>query len=487
MYISPRQPYEHQTRALHALSGRREFALLMAMRTGKTKVCLDDFGRLEDEAKVTQMLVVAPAGVYETWRKALDDDLSPDLLRRCFIHIWHSGAGSRERTMLKAFRECRDRIRILIVNVEALSSVKEARGLVVEFLRAGPTYMVIDESTIIKNPKAKRTRFLVQIGWEAAYRRILSGLPAPRSPLDIYSQFEFLNSRILRFNSFFTFRAYFAIMRKQIIRYRDKMGATRERAIPIIVGYQNLEELQRRIAPHSFRLRLEDTYQMPKDRYVFRDISLTNEQHRIYQELLTFANAQLKAESYVTATLVITQMLRLHQVLCGHTTDDFGKLHDISENRTAALIELLEEYDGKAIIWVSYDRSVEKVSAALRSEFGDDSVARFWGGNRESREEEERRFKEEASCRFMVATPAAGGRGRTWSAANLVVYYSSTNDLEHRSQSEERPHAVGKTDPVTFVDLRARGTVDEKIIRALREKINLAGIITGDNYQEWLV
>jgi len=118
---------------------------------------------------------------------------------------------------------------------------------------------------------------------------------------------------------------------------------------------------------------------------------------------------------------------------------------------------------------------------------GRDAVALFYGGNRKEREEEERRFKTDPACRFMVATPAAGGKGRTWDVADLVVYYSSTNDLEHRAQSEERPRNVGKVKPIHYVDLVVPGTVDEKIIQALRAKIDLAAVVTGDAWREWLI
>jgi hypothetical protein len=208
--------------------------------------------------------------------------------------------------------------------------------------------------------------------------------------------------------------------------------------------------------------------------------------------------------------MVITQILRLHQVLCGHTTSDDGVTVKIKENRTAELLELLEDYptDSKAVIWCSYDADVHKVSHAIATaydpsivyvdDFGNEKkrepefphnavVSRFWGGNRNFREEEEKRFKTDPVCRFMVATAAAGGKGRDWSVANLNIYYSNTANLEHRLQSEERPQAKGKTESVAYVDLVCRGTVEEKIIKALREKIDLATTITGDNYREWLI
>jgi SNF2 family DNA or RNA helicase len=114
-------------------------------------------------------------------------------------------------------------------------------------------------------------------------------------------------------------------------------------------------------------------------------------------------------------------------------------------------------------------------------------VARFWGGNRDTREDEERRFLNDPQCQYMVATAAAGGRGRTWTVADLVVYYSNTADLEHRSQSEERAQGVDKVNSVLYVDLIAPGTVDEKMLSTLRRKINMAAAITSDTWREWVI
>ena len=144
-------------------------------------------------------------------------------------------------------------------------------------------------------------------------------------------------------------------------------------------------------------------------------------------------------------------------------------------------------------MWCSYDADIQKVAKALEKKYGAGrpneftAVARFWGGNRNSREDEEKKFLNDPRCRFMVATAAAGGRGRTWTVADLVVYYSNTDDLEHRSQSEERPQGVGKTKSVLYADLRVPGTVDDRIVANLRKKINMAASINGDNWREWLV
>lgn len=312
----------------------------------------------------------------------------------------------------------------------------------------------------------------------AKWRRILSGLPTPRSPLDLFAQFWFLDPTILGFSNYRNFRARHAIMKKILVG---------KRYIDIVVGYRDVEDLQAKIAPWSYRKLLKDCYDMPPPEYSFREIELTSDQRRMYAELKARATTMLESGEHITATEVIVQMLRLHQLCCGHVVDEEGNVHDIPSNRLSGLLDLLREYDGKAVIWCSYRRDVKAIAEALRAELGVEAVACFWGGNRDTREDDSHRFETDPACTRMVATPGAGGRGRTWSVAGLLVYYSNTDNLEHRDQSEERASAYGKTDPVIVVDMIARGTVEEKIVASLRNKIDMAAAITGDSWREWLV
>ncbi len=472
------QPYPHQTQALERLNGHKAFALLMAMRTGKTKVLLDNFGQLELERQVSDLLVIAPAGVYRTWETAVRDHVSDDLQRRLQIHVWNSSANSqREQLRRLSFIECEERPRLLLMNVEALSAVERARDFCVRFLRDPARAMIaVDESTIIKTPGAERTKFIIRnLTTRADYRRILSGLPTPRSPLDLYSQFEFLDWKILGHQSFYTFRANYAIIQPQ------RFGG---RTVQLVVGYRNVEQLQAKIEPFSFRVPFRPD--IPST-YTIREVAMTAAQKKIYADIKCFATSALEGGGHVTATVVIAQILRLHQVLCGHVRDETGVLHEIPENRTGELLALLEDYAGKAVIWCSYGHSIEKVVRALAQEYGEKAVAAFWGGNGPVRESEERRFLIDPECRFMVATPHAGGKGRTWSVADLVVYYSSNNDLELRDQSEQRVQGIGKKQQVDYIDLVVPGTVEGKILTALRKKINMAATITGDDWREWIV
>jgi len=466
------KPRDYQAKANRLMYDRKAFALLMAMRTGKTKVALDDFGAMELAGKACDLLVIAPAGVYRTWETAVKEHVSADLQKRLAVYTWVSGKGKTIGPFLKDQSP-----RLLLMNVEALSRPGEARLAAAEFVRQRKAVIAIDESTIIKNPIAKRTKFINEmLAPLSPYRRILSGLATPRSPLDLFSQFEFLDWNILGFRSYYAFRRRYTIPR--IIN----IGGRRQEIFDQIAPGA-AEELHALIEDHSFRVPFRPN--IPPT-YSIREIPMTEEQRKAYQELKEYATTQLENGSHITATVVIAQILRLHQILCGHVKDENGSEHSIPEHRTSELIELLEDYDGKAVIWCSYDIDIRKVSEALEKHFKV-KVARFWGGNLSSREIEERDFKNRSDTPYMIATPDAGGRGRTWDVADLVVYYSSKNNLEHRDQSEQRVQGVDKKRPVDYVDLIVPDTVEMKILEALRNKIEMASIINGDNFREWLI
>jgi SNF2 family DNA or RNA helicase len=150
-------------------------------------------------------------------------------------------------------------------------------------------------------------------------------------------------------------------------------------------------------------------------------------------------------------------------------------------------VEVLNEHEGKAIIWATYDYEIKRIAMALLAEYGEGSVATFWVGNAKTRHEHEARFLNDPACRFMVSTQMSGGRGNTWNVATLAVYAANNHNLEHRYQSEDRCHRIGQDNKVTYVDLMTPDTVEEKIVQALRRKIDLSTAITGETYREWLI
>lgn len=484
-------PYDHQRQAIRAGWMREEFAYLMEMGTGKTKVSIDEMAIYWEWGLITGAVVIAPTGVYMNWVEREIPTHMPERIRAS-VTPWLRGAGGRaQEVRLQAALRPRDGLQVFVINTESLSSSTRAVRYLEQFLRAHRCYVVLDESTFIKNPSAQRTRTITDLARLAAYRRIMTGSPVTRSPLDLYSQFEFLRPGMLGSRSWFAFRARYAVIRKAryTIKKRDRSGNLIDtgKSPDVVVGYRNLQDLSDRLQQHSFRVTKEQCLDLPPKVYTRRDVELTDEQRQMYAEMRDFSLAQLDGESFVSATSVLTKLLRLHQLVCGHVTDDDGVVHEVPSLRLEALMEVLTETQGKVIIWARYRRDIERIVAALRREYGEASVAQFHGGNTQTRQEDARRFIDDPSCTYMVSNQQSGGYGNTWVVASTVVYYSNDYDLEKRMQSEDRAHRSGQTRSVTYVDLVAPGTVDEKILVALRKKINIAEAIMQDGPREWII
>lgn len=486
------QPWEHQKNAIRKAWGRRAFAYFMEMGSGKTKVAIDESCALYESLNVEAVVIMAPKGVYKNWirEEGEIETHMPDHIRKAaVIATWEPGGGNSEniRQLQKALSKGAG-LRVFIINTESVQTAGKARAYLEKFLRTHRCYWAVDESTFIKNADASRTKYIVSCGPLAAFRRILTGSPNPRSPMDFYSQFEFLQPGLLGFTSFFSFRARYAHTKKVDFRPKEiRDSGKKGRDTTVIVGYRNLDELQAKIAEHSFRVTKAECMDLPPKVFVPRDVDLTPEQIRIYDGIKKEALAMLSAESFVSTPSVITQLLRLQQVICGHVVDDDGTVHDIPTNRVEALMETVQETDGKVIIWSRFRRDIEAIAQALSKEYGPESVAQFHGGNVKTRQAEADSFIRDPERRFMISNAQSGGRGNTWIVADTVIYFSNDFDLENRIQSEDRAHRGGQTKSVTYVDLIARGTVDERIVKALRTKMDIASAVTGDDLQEWLI
>jgi SNF2 family DNA or RNA helicase len=356
-----------------------------------------------------------------------------------------------------------DVLDILLINVESL--VTQGGVIAEAFLRAHYPMFVIDESSSIKNPNSARTKKALELRQFADYRRILDGTPAPNSPLDFYSQFEFLREGCLGFNSYVVFRNFFA-----------KLLLTNQggRRYYQITGYQNLDYLNKIIRPWSSRILKKECLDLPDKIYETLYVYHTPEQDELYGKIRDEAIA-LIAEGTITAVTAITALVKLHQINCGHVRTDDKQIIDIPNNRIQGLLDHLGKHDRKTIIWAHFNRDIEKILEALKSEFGMWSPVHYFGlSTPEQRAQAIDRFKMDKDCRFFVSSPATGGRGITLVEASDVVYYSQSFNLAHRLQSEDRCHRPGQRNNVTYTDIVIPRTVDVKIVKALKEKKDLA-------------
>jgi SNF2 family DNA or RNA helicase len=469
------KPYAHQLKALELSWEKKVFAYFMEMGTGKTKVAIDNISMLYDKGKINGALIIAPKGVYKNWySEELPDHLAEHVEHKTVL--WQATINKKQQKLLDTLFEPGEDLHILIMNVEAFSTKKgvEFAG---KFLNCHNTFMAIDESTTIKNPGAKRTKNIVGLGKYAKFRRIMTGSPVTKSPLDLYKQCEFLDEFLLDHSSYYTFRTRYAIMRKAHFNGRS---------VEIVVGYKNLGELSDKLKPFSYRVLKDDCLDLPPKTFMKRVISLSAEQDKVYKQMKQMALAQLNGKVITTAS-ALTQLMRLHQITCGHFKADDGSTQIVKNNRLTELLELLAEIEGKAVIWAHYQYDVQTIIDAVKKEYGNNAVVDYYGKTpNDDRQSNITKFQSDPRCRFLVGTPATGGYGITLTAANTMIYYSNGYDLEKRQQSEARIDRIGQEKPMTYIDIICEDTVDERIVKALRKKINIASEILGEQLKEWI-
>jgi SNF2 family DNA or RNA helicase len=480
MYQYKTKPFDHQQKVLDDSYNKEFFALFMEMGLGKSKVIIDTIGMLYKEKQIDSVLIIAPKGVYDNWVKGEIPNHLPDNIPRNIVRWTPSSSKKFQEEMQEIVFDPFEGVKFFIVNVEAFSTDRGKKASYY-FLKKNPdNIMVIDESTTIKNRKASRTKNLMQLSNHAKYRRILTGSPVTKSPMDLYSQCAFLDSMALGQASFFAFQNRYAIVQKRV------MGP---RSFNEITGYRRLDELNELLNGFSSRTLKADCLDLPEKIYIRRNVELTKEQTKLYDQMKKFALAQLEEGQLATTASVLTQIMRLQQICCGYLVSDEGEMKVLDSNRLTEMLAAIEECSGKIIIWCNYTHDIIEIEKALSSKYGGDSVATYYGATKqEDRQDTVDKFQDiHNPLRFFVGQPKTGGYGITLTAANTIIYYSNSYDLEIRLQSEDRAHRIGQKKAVTYIDLIVENTIDEKIVKALREKIDLAGEVLGEDTKRWLL
>ena len=471
------KPYGHQLDALDASWDKENFAYFMEMGTGKSKVLLDNAAVLYDKGLINGLLLIAPKGVYKNWFDSEIPVHLPDHIETNIVLWKTSDKSKKQQLLLNSLFKSGTHLNILIMNVESFSSGNGAE-FAYKFLSAHPKSMVaIDESTTIKTPTSNRTKNILKLSDHCKYRRILTGSPVTKSPLDLYTQCQFLDSWLLGHSSYYTFRTRYAVMRNA-----NFSGRT----VQIVVGYRNLGELSSKLEPFSYRVLKDDCLDLPKKTFMKRIVQLSPDQSKLYLQMKEKALDVLTGKM-VSTTTVMTQLMRLQQITCGHFTADDGSTQEIPNNRIDELMNVLNEIEGKVVIWGHWQKDMTQIIKSIVEEYGQKSVVDYYGLTpKEDRQNNITKFQNDPECRFFVGTPATGGYGITLTAASNMIYYSNGYDLEKRTQSQARIDRIGQEHPMTYVDIICKDTVDERIVKALREKINIASQVMGEELKDWI-
>lgn len=466
------QPFKHQFDALQLTRGLEYAALLMETGTGKTKVAIDTAAHLYSHRQISGILIVAPKTICRNWSDKEIPTHLPDQIKRKIV-MWGSKTVKLDKALHGLYHNCFDTLAILIVNVETLHG-NRCYDECEKFLKTKSILMIIDESTTIKNPKAVRTKAAIALGKMAKYRRIMTGTPATENPMAFFTQFEFLKKGSLGSNSYYGFRNTYGVLKKRYVNGRS---------FDEVIGYQRLGDLKDRVAQHSYRVLKNECLDLPDKVYEIRYIDPSIEQQRVYELIRNETMALLQNGDLVLAPLMITQILRMRQALCNLTSAE-GKEQPIDDKypRIEEISKIVDESGSQQVlIWATFIKNIKNIAEALpgsRVIYGDVKA--------EERQQAVADFQE-GKFKVLVMQPRTGGYGLTLTAATLVIYHDNDWSLESRIQSEDRCHRIGQKNAVTYIDLVAATTIDEKIRDALVKKRELADLVTGDNLRNLLM
>ena len=468
MYKYKTEPFKHQRQSLIEGAKPYNFAYFMEMGTGKTKVAIDNAAYLYQAQKIDYVFVIAPNSVYQNWKKEIDIHCPEETN----IYVWKV---SKDKT----FKMDPNKLTFVLMNVEALSHASGKKWLESKLQKHGMRSMIIlDESTSIKNLKASRTKAIIKIGQLARFKRILTGSPITKSPLDLFSQCAFLDKKLLGYENFTVFKSKYAVM------YSIERGGY---SIQIPKYYVNLEELEFKLKNFSYRVRKKDCLDLPEKMYVQRYVDMPEEQRQAYDRLKITAMTIMQDEE-VSYNNKLTELLKLQQVTNGFVKTDEGNIVDFKTNaKLKELMSIIEETEDKCIIWANYVHNIESIKSKLAETYGTDSVVSIYGKDSvEDRNQAVENFQNKDEYRFLVGNPTVGGYGLTLTAAKYVIYFSNSYNLEVRQQSEDRAHRIGQKSQVTYIDIICRDTIDQMVLHNLENKIELCAKTLGEQVQKWL-
>jgi SNF2 family DNA or RNA helicase len=475
-YPYKNKPFLHQEAYLQRFWDKRYSALFADMGTGKSYMVINNIAMLYDKGEINAVVIIAPKGVYRNWYSVeIPKHMPAHVVYR--MALWSPTPNKKQADALSDLFMVTEDLKILIMNIEAFSTDKGTK-FASRFLLAHESFIAVDESTTIKNPRAQRAKNALKAARNAKYRRIMTGSPVTKSPMDLFQQCSFLDSKLLGHTSYFTFQNRYAITQERNLATHS---------FKQILGYRNLDELQELLSKFSFRVTKDQCLDLPDKVFLRREVELTPEQKRAYEQMRLMALATF--DQGLTSTVnALTQIMRLQQIVCGHVTLDSGEVVSLPNNRMNELLAAIEESSGKIIIWAHFRHDIDAIKVALQKEYGMNSVATYYGDTpADERPEIVAKFQDPKSeLRFFVGQPRTGGYGLTLTEAHTMIYYSNGYDLEVRLQSEARIDRFGQVNKMTYIDLVSPKTVDDKIVTALLQKMDVANEVMGEKAKEWL-
>lgn len=417
--------------------------------------------------KIERLLVVAPTSVVAVWPKELQE--YAEFKYTCRTLLGDKTSRLKQLSDLEKFPF--KALKVAVINYESTW-----RDGIFEALQEFDADMIIaDESQRIKTHDAAQSKAMHQLGDQARYKLILSGTPVQNNAIDIYSQYRFLDPTVFGKN-FYQFRNRYAIM-----------GGFNRRQI---VGYKDMDDLIRREHSIAFRITKEEAIDLPEQTFEVRHIQMDKKLADLYQRIKRDSYAEIETGGQITATTVLTKLLRLQQLAGGFlVTDDAAKSQLVSTAKLEALSDIVQDYvvDGgkKLVIFARFVPEVKAIIDLMKKVLPDrkKAVSIYGEIKKEDRGTIVQQFQTDPDTVVFVGQIDTAGTGVTLTAADTCVYYSKNFNYAAYEQSLSRIHRIGQRNTCTYIDLVMEKTVDEMINRALAKKEDIAKTVV-DNWRD---
>lgn len=478
------KPLAHQKKILAESWEQPAWAFFMEMGTGKTKVAIDTAGLWHQHKGLDGFIAIAKKGEYANWHlNELPTHMSPDIRWKSFLYD-SKFSSRKKKDEFELFLKFPG-LKVLVINIESLT-FPNAQRAIESLIRVCRSYGIfVDESTCIKHHDGKRAKVVYGYAKGAKLRRIMTGTPWAEGPLDLWGQVWVLGSKLLEHRSYYSFRGEYAYLKDVYLGQRVIKQIDQSRGDN---GFKNLDKLQKIIATFSHEQDLASCVDMPPQIYEKIAVPMTEVQQKHYSELAKFAMTTLEDGEEMELDNALALLTKLHQVACGQIKKADGSYISLENHKIQAVVDLASDFPGKGIIWANYQQNIRDIYEALLSEFGPAQVAHYYGPTSEAdRISALARFKDKDDpLRWIVGNQRSLAYGNTLVTGTLNIYYSNGFSLEQRLQSEFRTWRIGQKEKVRYVDIYCPGTVDEKVMMALRDKKEVSDIIKGTGIRSWI-
>ena len=451
------RPFEHQKRAfefvMHRFENDSGAALLVEMGCGKSLISVAVAGALFGEEKARKLLIVCPLSICGVWEeefsKFADFDYNLKILK-----------GSLEKKIETLYSLEGRALQIAVVNYESVWRIER------QIKNWHPDMIICDESHKIKTHNISASKSLHRLGEKTRYKMILTGTAITNKAIDIFSQYKFLEPKIFG-KSFYTFRNH----------YFDMVGYGNH--TPVLKESMK-DELKNKIHSIAFVAKKSECLDLPETIDIVRYVELEPYAMNTYKHLVRDSFAELQ-NSEITVTNVLTKILRLSQLTGGFLGDDEGKkVHQISKAKLNALEDIIDDVTSsgkKLVVMARFIPEIEAIKKLLVKKNLSFSVITGYVKNRA---DEISKFQNDVDVLVFVGQIATAGLGITLTASSTMVFYSLDYSMSNFEQTKARIHRTGQKENCTYIYLIASNTVDEKILEALRNKVNLAKSLIDD-------